>query len=111
MLYNYICTRTCMHVWVCLYVTKSWGVQGTSIPALIQVDLELQGTAVVFSPPLTSSVASQSIPEAVQMWLSHYMDLAKLVRRVTHDTEVLMVTHHTITHHTITPHTITPSPG
>ncbi|KAL5499629.1 hypothetical protein EMCRGX_G011081 [Ephydatia muelleri] len=61
--------------------------RGTSIPPLIQVDLELQGTEVLFSPPLTSTSASRSIPEAVQQWLSHYMDLSKLVRRVAHDSE------------------------
>ena len=87
-LYVCHCVSLCVH----LYATKvsmSLCVQGTSIPPLIQVDLELQGTEVLFSPPLTSTSASRSIPEAVQQWLSHYMDLSKLVRRVAHDSEVL----------------------
>ena len=55
--------------------------QGDPIPPLLTVELELQASDVQFSPPLSVHTALVSVPEAVQKWISGYMDLAKLVPR------------------------------
>ena len=55
--------------------------QGGSIPPLVIVDLELQGSAVQFSPPLSTHSAIRSVPEVVQKWMSNFLDLAKLCPR------------------------------
>lgn len=52
--------------------------QGDSIPPLVMVELELQGTDVQFSPPLSTHSAISSVPEVVQRWMSDYLQLAKL---------------------------------
>lgn len=55
--------------------------QGDLIPPLVTVELELQASDVQFSPPLSIHTALVSVPEAVQKWISGYMELAKLVPR------------------------------
>lgn len=52
--------------------------QGATIPPLVMVELELQGSDVQFSPPLSSYSAFSSVPEVVQKWMSNYLELAKL---------------------------------
>lgn len=52
--------------------------QGDSIPPLVMVELELQGSNVQFSPPLSAHSAIVSVPEMVQKWMSDYLNLAKL---------------------------------
>lgn len=55
--------------------------QGHPILPLITVDLELQASDVQFSPPLSMHSAVVSVPEAVSVWISEYVGLAKLVPR------------------------------
>lgn len=55
--------------------------QGDPIPPLVTVELELQASDIQFSPPLSTHTALVSVPEAVQKWISGYIDLAKLVPR------------------------------
>lgn len=52
--------------------------QGDGIPPLVMVELELQGSDVHFSPPLSARSESSSVPEVVQKWMSNYLSLAKL---------------------------------
>ena len=55
--------------------------QGDQIPALVTVQLELQGGEVQFSPPLSSHSALPSVPELVQRWMDSYTRVARLARR------------------------------
>lgn len=52
--------------------------QGDTIPPLVMVELELQGSDIQFSPPLGTHTAISSVPEAVQKWMSDYLNLAQL---------------------------------
>ena len=52
--------------------------QGGQIPVLVMVELELQGSNVMFSPPLSAHSAISSVPEVVQKWMSNLLHLARL---------------------------------
>ena len=55
--------------------------QGDPIPPLVVVRLELQGSDVQFSPPLSGHSAISSVSEVVQQWMNDYIELARLVPR------------------------------
>ena len=52
--------------------------QGDTIPPLVMVELELQGSDVHFSPPLSSHSAISSVAEVVQKWMNDYLRLGRL---------------------------------
>lgn len=55
--------------------------QGDPIPPLVVVRLELQGSDVQFSPPLSGHCAISSVSEVIQRWMNDYIELARLIPR------------------------------
>ena len=55
--------------------------QGVRIPSLVTVCLELQGTDIQFSPPLSPLSPLPTVPEVVHHWMEGYSNTASLVVR------------------------------